>query len=866
MAASHIKKLRLLFSDLSQLPEHLQDAQAAARCGDDAELFSDLVRLLEKNRRNQMLREDGFGSLESMLSEALPDEFGSRTFGPFHLDELIGSGGMGRVYRGHRTDGTVTQEVALKIVRTEAINASVLRRFSSERKLLAALNHPGICRFLDAGTALDGTPFVAMELIHGEALLDYCDRARLCIRERVQIFRKVLAAVGYAHRHLVIHRDIKSSNVLVTADGIPKLLDFGIAKTLASQDGDALTATADRFFTPCNAAPEQIKGNIEGVGCDLYQLGVMGYQLLCGKAPFDLAGLSRGEIERILLHIPPVPMARRITDEDQSLADHRGLKNPHALARQLAGDLDVIFGRCLRKDVAERYATVDELDSEIACWLERRPIKARNAETAYRARKFVSRHRLAVALTGSLALTLIGSSLALGIQSIDLNEERNRALAERNRAQQAVELLKDSFLSADPAHSAGVDVSVRQVLRAAHPKLDEQFEQQPQLFADLAGTLADVEFELGQEKSAGDLALRAADAAERSGESVERIHHLLSFGALALARSGAVAEALHALDRAHAINPHGSALEDLARGVSQRMQSEYSEALATLQLAVKRFGNSKPEQSLAVFARWQLAEAMRAENHHIEALQQLDQTLAWQRKSLPESHPTIIRTRLRRAESLRQLGRISEAIIELGVIGKDIQRLYGDRSSFTAQYHIILAFALDDAGKNEDALIEQRLALASWQSVVGELHTNSRRSALKLAQMLGATRAGREEASRLLTQVVALSEVAEGVSSNMAIYARITHARMLLRWGKAAFALDSLIPGSGAPSLGEPLMPENRKDYLDLLEASIEQAGCRATSTNARGTGMAPETLQTSCRSAAAIMNRELRVHPKSGE
>lgn len=857
MTGSTIKRLRLLFSQISQLPEHLQDAQAVVRCGDDAGLLSDLLRLLERNRHNQLLREDGFDSLAPTLSDALPDEFGSRIFGPFILDELIGIGGMGRVYRCRRSDGTVVQEVALKIIRTEAINAAMLRRFSSERKLLAALNHPGICRFLDAGTALDGTPFVVMELIHGEALLDFCDNAKLGIPERLHLFRKVLAAVGYAHRHLVIHRDIKSSNVLVTSDGTPKLLDFGIAKTLASQGDEALTATAERFFTPCNATPEQIRGEMEGVGCDIYQLGVMGYQLLCGTAPFDLTGLRRGQIERMLLHVPPAPMARRIADNDQPLADSRSLKSANALSHVLAGDLDVIIARCLRKDVAERYSTVDELDSEIACWLERRPIKARSAETAYRIRKFVSRHRLAVALTGSLALTLIASALALGVQAIDLNLERNRALAERNRAQQAVELLKDAFLSADPAHSAGVDVSVRQVLRAARPKLDEQFERQPKLFAELAGTLADVEFELGQEKSAGELALRAADAAERSSEPVERIHHLLSFGALALARGGALAEASQALERAHDVRPQGSALEDLARGVAQRMQSDYSGALATLRLAVERFGNSKPEQSLAVFARWQLAEALRADDRHIEALQQLDQTLAWQRKSLPENHPTITRTRLRRAESLRQLGRVSEAIIELGVIGKDIQRIYGDQSSFTAQYHIILAFALDDAGRTDGALTEQRRALESWQSVVGELHTNSRRSALKLAQMLGATNTGKDEASQLFEQVVALSELAEGRSSNMAIYARVSHAQMLIRWGDAAAALDALVPESGMPSLTEPLMAENRTDYLDVLKTSMIRAGCRSNSADTGHNSAAP-TIYKKCRSAAAAMGGAL--------
>lgn len=857
MTDSKIKKLRLAFSEISQFPDHLQDAQAVARCGDDASLLTDLLRLLDKSRRNLVLREDGFDSLESTLSDALPDGFGNRSFGPFVLGELIGSGGMGRVYRGRRSDGTVAQDVALKIIRAEAVNAAVLRRFSSERRLLAALNHPGICRFLDAGTARDGTPFVAMELIQGEALFDFCDNAKLGITERLHIFRNVLAAVGYAHRHLVIHRDLKSSNVLVTKEGMPKLLDFGIAKTISDRGRDAITATADRFFTPWNAAPEQIRGEVEGVGCDIYQLGIMGYQLLCGLAPFDLTGLRHGEIERILLHVPPVPMARRMTDKDKPLAENRGLKSASALSSLLAGDLDAIFSRCLRKDVAERYSTVDELDSEISCWLERRPIKARSADSFYRMQKFVSRHRLASALTLSLAFTLLASSLALGVQAIDLNEERNRALAERNRAQQAVELLKDAFLSADPAHSAGVDVSVRQVLRAAKPKLDEQYELQPKLFADLAGTLADVEFELGQEKSAGQLALRAADAAERSGEPAERIHHLLSFGALALARGGALDGAKQALERAHEIKPQGSAVEYLARGVVQRMQSDYVGALATLHLAVERFGSSSSEQSLVTFARWQIAEALRADDRYVEALQQLDETLAWQRMMLPESHPTIIRSRLRRAESLRQLGRVSESIIELRIIGEDIQRIYGDGSSFTAQYHSILGFALDDAGRTDEALVEQRHALASWQTAVGELHTNSRRSALKLAQMLGATSTGEYEAAQLFKQVVALSESAEGMSSNMAIYARVCHARMLIRRGNAAAALDALVPDSGMPSLADPLMVENRRDFLDLLETSMRRAGCRSVAVGGGHMSAVP-TKYIKCQSAAAAMDKGL--------
>ena len=294
----------------------------------------------------------------------LPDDGNfwlGRRLGPYRIVEEIGVGGMGEVYRAVRDDDQYQKEVALKIISAGKNSGFVIDRFRKERQILASLDHPNIARLLDGGTTDDGTPYFVMELIEGQPITEYCHERRLSVAERLQLFAQVCAAVQYAHQHLIIHRDIKPGNILVTPDGTPKLLDFGIAKIIgAGEDSPQLdaTLTAFRILTPRYASPEQIKGEPMTTASDVYSLGVVLYELLAARSPYGDATNSSSEIARAVCdNEPEKPSAAVQHPESRKEYDASAEK----LGKQLRGDLDNIALMALRKEPARRYQSVSNL-------------------------------------------------------------------------------------------------------------------------------------------------------------------------------------------------------------------------------------------------------------------------------------------------------------------------------------------------------------------------------------------------------------------------------------------------------------------------------------------------------------------------
>ena len=346
--------------------------------------------------------------------------------GAYRILRRIGQGGMGAVYLAERDTGEFKQQVAIKLIKRGMDSEFVVRRFLSERQILAALNHPNIARLLDGGTTADGRPYFVMEYIEGRPITQYADEQQLSTVERLQLFQKVCAAIHYAHQNLVIHRDIKPSNILVTADGIPKLLDFGIAKLLnpelAAHTIEA-TAVAVRLMTPEYASPEQVKGEAITTASDVYSLGVLLYELLTGHRPYRISNRTPLEVARVVCEEEPQRPSTVVGRvETYPLADGTGTiqvtpetisrtrdSNPEKLRRRLAGDLDNIVLMAMRKEPARRYASVDQLANDIRRHLEGRPVIARKDTLTYRTAKFVRRHR-----AGMLAALLILASLIAG--------------------------------------------------------------------------------------------------------------------------------------------------------------------------------------------------------------------------------------------------------------------------------------------------------------------------------------------------------------------------------------------------------------------------------------------------------------------
>ncbi|HEY0939562.1 MAG TPA: serine/threonine-protein kinase [Steroidobacter sp.] len=390
--------------------------------------------------------------------------------GRYRIVRLLGRGGMGSVYFAERADDEYQQSVALKVVEWCPTVTDLAGRFRAERQILARLAHENIARMLDGGQMHDGTPYLVMEHIAGMRIDQYCKLRHLGIEAKLRLMQQVCSAVQYAHQNLVIHRDLKPSNILVTAQGVVKLLDFGVAKLLNAETAlaNSMTQQIDRVLTPDHASPEQLLGQPVGTQSDIYALGVLLYELLSGKRPYEFANLSLCEITRIVgLTNPPAPSAR-IPDEP----------GKRGLAVELRGDLDNIVLKAMHCDSSQRYQTAAGLAADIQNYLDGRPVHARPDTWAYRARKFVRRNVWAVA--GSVASMLMISTV-VAFYTAELSRERDSAQRERKAADSVAEFMLDVFRRANPNETRGAEVTARDLLDVAAARIDRDLVNEPRL-------------------------------------------------------------------------------------------------------------------------------------------------------------------------------------------------------------------------------------------------------------------------------------------------------------------------------------------------------------------------------------------------
>ena len=438
----------LVHSSLERAPEEWGSFLDEA-CGGDTGLRAEVESLLEQREAAQdFIERPAFVFAADALADDVGESLEGRRIGPYKVIREIGRGGMGTVYLGRRADEAYQREVAIKLIKRGMDTEFVLRRFRRERRILASLDHPNVARLLDGGTTDDGLPYFVMEYVEGAPINDYADARKLSTPQRLRLFRTVCAAVQYAHQNLIIHRDLKPSNVLVTAEGVPKLLDFGIAKLLDPEDEDAGAHTVTEFgvMTPEYASPEQVQGLQVTTATDVYSLGVILYELLAGHRPYRVKSHKRDEIARAVCEQEPErpsaaisrtgdpPKAggsstRAITPETVSRARDT---QPDKLRRRLAGDLDNIVLMAMRKEASRRYASVGQFSDDLRRHLEGLPVIARKDTFRYRSGKFVRRNRVGVAAAALVLLSLMGGIIATVWQA--RRAEANQARAEKRFA------------------------------------------------------------------------------------------------------------------------------------------------------------------------------------------------------------------------------------------------------------------------------------------------------------------------------------------------------------------------------------------------------------------------------------------------
>ena len=522
MDAERWTLVQSLFHGASDLPLGERRPFLDAACVNDPELRAEVEALLDADERGVDILDRGVADVARDVLGGDANAPGQR-IGRYRIEQLIGEGGMGIVYLAER-DTEVGGKVAIKILRDAWLSPARRERFANEQRTLAQLTHPSIARFYDADTLANGTPWFAMEYVEGVPLNVHCALRGCSITERLRLFRIVGEAVHYAHRHLVIHRDLKPSNILVRPDGTVALLDFGIAKQLESLEAPVEhTRTGLRFMTPAYAAPEQLRGDRAGVQTDVYSLGVVLYELLAGRLPFDLAHRTPGEAQTIILEHDPVKpsaVAKRV-------AERSGI--PAGAASW--ADLDVLCLTAMHKDPGRRYQSVEALMRDVDHYLKDQPLEARSDSMRYRAVKFAKRHRrplIGVALAGTLVVALTA------FYTVRLARARNAAVAEAARTQRVqrfmLSLLDGGDENEGPSDSLRVLTMVDRGVREARA-----LDREPPIQAALYTTLGGVYQQLGNLDRADSL-LRAGLDERRSFYGADHVDVAESLVLLGLLR------------------------------------------------------------------------------------------------------------------------------------------------------------------------------------------------------------------------------------------------------------------------------------------------------------------------------------------
>jgi eukaryotic-like serine/threonine-protein kinase len=657
--------------------------------------------------------------------------------GPYRIVRKLGTGGMGDVYLAERADEEYQQQVAIKLVRSGVFSRQVQGRLRMERQILATLQHPNIARLLDGGRAPDGTPYLVMEYIDGEPIDVYCDRRRLSPEERIGLLRTVCAAVHYAHQNLIVHRDLKPNNILITPQGVPKLLDFGIAKLLDTRHSAqtlAVTHAEYRVMTPAHASPEQVRGDTITTASDIYVLGVLMYEMLCGRRPFQLLGASLLEMEKIICEQeaprPSEMIARTARESPELLTDIVACRSTTTsrLQKYLRGDVENIIGMAMRKDPERRYSSAEQLAADLDHHLNGKPVIASKDTWLYRTRKFVGRHKLAVAASTLAVITLAAFATITFVQAQRIAYERDVATAERTRAEQVSSFLVELFELSDPSRNRGNQVTAREILDIGARRVSLGLANQPETRATLLGTIGTVYQSLG-------LYSDSVSLLEEGLQSRIRIHGQ---------RHPAVAEAMRAL---------GDALCD--RGDLAQCEARLDAALA---MQRELLGSDSLEIAATLTAQAKLAQ-LRGAFDAAEGLYDQSLKIYGAHGKERTTDATSVMNELAALYSYR--GRHDRAAtLYRAALDIDRQALGNDHPQ-VGMHLQNLAVALHAQGKLEEAAPLYEESMQLLQRVYGEKHPQMLDAAANYGRFLH-RRGELARAEEVLNRVVALDREARG--------------------------------------------------------------------------------------------------------
>ncbi len=743
------QRVEALFNEAIELPEGEREAFLRTACAGDEALYDEVRGLLDADDAPHSLfdgRAIDAVEVPPPRPATLPE--GTRV-GPYRIVGVIGTGGMGAVYLAERADGVFEQKVALKLIKRGMDSETILARFHAERRILARLQHPNIGTLLDGGMTEDGLPYFTMEYVDGHPINAYCDEKRLSIEDRLDLFQSVCAAVQYAHGSLVVHRDLKPSNILVTHDGHVKLLDFGIARVL-DEDEDGLTRSGQRVMTPAYASPEQIRGEPITVATDVYSLGVVLYELLCGRHPHRDTTNTPAELERAIADTPAERPSRFITRIETVGSGESGVSletvararriAPARLNKRLAGDLDNICLVALRKEPSRRYASASQLQDDIRRHLSGRPVSARPDTARYRFGKFVRRNRAGVAAAAVLVITV---ATLTALYTTRLEHERDRARLQAERAAEVSKFLTGLFEAADPYTSRGETITARELLDEGRRRVHGELSDQPEVLATMLATIGEAYANLGALEEA-DTALAESAALQRGiyGDKSEQFSQALS----ALAGNGnylgrykeaeeqareAVAIARELSDRL----PLAVALGMLA--VSVNYQGRFAEADSLFRESIRAYEVAEgPDSPAASIVMNNFALMLHEMSRYAEAEDWFMRALDIQERAFGKRHPETSTTRYNYAQLNSDRGHLDEARAQWDEVLATDRALYPDghpNIAYTLSAYGRMLMRLGEFERSEEL---QREALAIRRQYLGDTHTDVGHSMVSLARIV----------------------------------------------------------------------------------------------------------------------------------
>jgi len=708
------------------------------------------------------------------------DTAANMRIGPYQLVRRIGAGGMGAVYEAERADAEFAHRVAIKLMRSSAEGDLAVRRFRYERQILAALDHPNIAALLDGGITVDGEPYFVMEYVDGVPLTTWADAHHLTIRQRLVLFLQVTAAVQHAHQQLVVHRDLKPGNILVTEGGIVKLLDFGIARLLREDEGSGqlpLTQGDQPGVTPEYAAPEQLRGLPAGPAADVYALGVILYELLSGRRPFDLQDKMRTEIEALVGHAPP-PRPSSVPG-----------------ARRLRGDLDAIVLMALRKDPDRRYGSIARLADDIARHLDRLPVVARPDRLGYRLAKFVRRRRLEL-VAGMLVL----GSLTWGV--VTTRRQAVHAVHEREQAT-AVTAFFTSMLAAPDPSQLGRDITMREVLDTAAVRADS-LRGQPELELRVRQVLSSTYSTLGEFALAIVQSRRAVEAARRlAPPDPARVATALGNLSTALELDGELERADSVL--AEALDLLGAAADaETLDGVAfldhrGRLRSRLGDARGAVPFLVRALdiqGGLEPDNDSALaYAHHNLAAVYGEAGESDSADAHFRTALALEARAFDDIHPLHASTLNAYATILERMGRPDAADSAYREVLRMRKVLLGPEHPDYAWTMFSYADLLLSAGRPAEAAQWARRVVALRGHTLDDSHTAVSTGMQVLGRAL-AEMDSLDVAERWLRESLALREAVFPEDHWLLASSRSVLAEVLVKRGAYAEAEQLLLPAA----------------------------------------------------------------------